>query len=348
MSRIVQFESLRARAEETHLQAAEKVQKIEAEARRRTMEDQRVLDKLEETRRNLDLEAHARAEQEKHLKEEIEALRKQEKEERQRIAEIASSRAEAEARLHRERERLKLEEEALAKTESQIEFLLDPQKDLDKATEWFDNPADNLRPLQHSNVDEVPVVLTEEFDSVIEPNSSPIADSNASPLQESLLDDISSGDPDKRMTALHSLARNPTNETFSVIARCFDDPLPQVRNTAARALRDSAPERTVESFTMAIEEGSEERVRNIGVAIAESGLAAEALQDLRTQSREDTYKALSLLFVMAKAGEIQPLLQAIEEHPESEICTAAVKLLNLSGQTHSAEAALQRRREKLA
>lgn len=348
MSRIVQFESLRARAEETHLQAAEKVQKIEAEARRRTMEDQRVLDKLEETRRNLDLEAHARAEQEKHLKEEIESLRKQEKEERQRIAEIASSRAEAEVRLHRERERLKLEEEALAKTESQIEFLLESPQDLGEATEWFDNPEHNLRPLQHSSIDEVPVVLTEEFDYVIEPNSSPIADSNASTLQESLLDDLSSADPSKRMAALHSLARNPTNETFSVIARCFDDPLPQVRNTAARALRDSAPERTVESFTMAIEEGSVERVRNIGVAIAESGLATEALQDLRTQSREDTYKALSLLFVMAKAGEIQPLLQAIEEHPESEICSAAVKLLNLSGQTNSAEAALQRRREKLA
>jgi HEAT repeat protein len=196
-------------------------------------------------------------------------------------------------------------------------------------------------------MDEVPVVLTEEFDSVIEPNSSPIADSNASTLPASLLADISSADPDKRVAALHSLARNPTNETFSVIARCFDDPVPQVRNTAARALRDSAPERTVESFTMAIEEGSVDRVRNIGVAIAESGLAAEALQDLRTQSREDTYKALSLLFVMAKAGEIQPLLQAIEEHPESEICSAAVKLLNLSGQTNSAEAALQRRLEKL-
>ena len=333
MSRIVQFESLRARAEETHLQAAEKVQKIEAEARRRTMEDQRVLDKLEETRRNLDLEAHARAEQEKHLKEEIESLRKQEKDERQRIAEIASSRAEAEVRLHRERERLKLEEEALAKTESQIEYLLEPPQDLGGATEWFDDPEHNLRSLQHSSMDEVPVVLTEEF---------------ASTLPESLLADISSADPDKRMAALDSWARNPTNETFSVIARCFDDPAPQVRNTAARALRDSAPERTVESFTMAIEEGSVERVRNIGVAIAESGLAAEALQDLRTQSREDTYKALSLLFVMAKAGEIQPLLQAIEEHPESEICSAAVKLLNLSGQTNSAEAALQRRLEKLA
>jgi len=346
MSRIVQFESLRARAEETHLQAAEKVQKIEAEARRRTMEDQRVLDKLEETRRNLDLEAHARAEQEKHLKEEIESLRKQEKEERQRIAEIASSRAEAEVRLHRERERLKLEEEALAKTESQIEYLLQPPQDLDEATEWLDDPEDNLRHVQPSNIDEVPVLLTEEFDSGIEPSSSP--NSNASTLQESLMDELSNADPYQRIAALHSLARNPTNETFSVIARCFDDPLPQVRNTAARALRDSAPERTVEAFTMAIEEGSEERVRNIGVAIAESGLAAEALQDLRTQSREDTYKALSLLFVMAKAGEIQPLLQAIEEYPESEICTAAVKLLNLSGQTNSAEAALQRRRERLA
>jgi hypothetical protein len=53
---------------------------------------------------------------------------------------------------------------------------------------------------------------------------------------------------------------------------------------------------------------------------------------------------LSLLFVMAKTGEIQPLVEAIEEYPEPEVCSAAVKLLNVSGQSDAADAALQRRR----
>jgi hypothetical protein len=39
-----------------------------------------------------------------------------------------------------------------------------------------------------------------------------------------------------------------------------------------------------------------------------------------------------LLFLMAKAGEVQPLMHAIEEHQNTEVRLAVVKLLALSGQ----------------
>lgn len=346
LTRIGEVESLRNRAEETHHLAAEKVQRIEAEARRRTMEDQRVLDKLEETRRNLDLEAQARAEHEKGLKEEIEALRRLEREERNRIAETSSSRAEAETRLHRERGRLKLEEEALAKAESEIEFLLESPQEVTEVGEWCDDPVENLRVVKQPAVDEARDGLTEEFAISASEQTSVASDLNEVSDSESLQMELRSANPYKRMAGLAGLARHAGSEAFGLIASCFDDLSPEVRNAAARALRDREPDRTVESFTRAIEEGSPERSQNIGVAIAASGLAREALHNLSAQSREETYKALSLLFVMAKAGEIQPLVQAIEEHPEPDICIAAVKLLNLSGQFDAAEAALKRRRER--
>ena len=50
------------------------------------------------------------------------------------------------------------------------------------------------------------------------------------------------------------------------------------------------------------------------------------------ESREKTYDAFSLLFLMSKAGEVQPLLRAIEEHSNIEVRLAVVKLLALSGQ----------------
>jgi len=342
LTRIGEIESLRNRAEETHHFAVEKVQRIEAEARRRTMENQSVLDKLEETRRNLDLEAQARAEQEKHLKDEIELLRRLEKEERNKIAEISSSRAEAEVRLRRERERLKLEVEALAKVESQIEFLPERPQDAVEVAEWDDDPARNVRPAKQPAIDDAPALVNEEFAAS---DQTPVAAelSKVSDLPESLQTELRSADPYKRMSALAGLAGQGIGEAFGLIAGCFDDPSTQVRNAAARALRDLEPDHTIESFTRTIEEGSPERARNIGVAIAASGLASEALHNLGTQSPEDTYKALSLLFVMAKSGEIQPLIQAIEEHPELEVSSAAVKLLNLSGHCDAAEAALQRR-----
>ena len=84
-------------------------------------------------------------------------------------------------------------------------------------------------------------------------------------------------------------------------------------------------------FNRALEEATPERRRNIGGAIAASGLATEAINNLVSESREDTYNALSLLFVMAKTGEVAPLVQALEEHPEDEIGRAVTKLLTLSG-----------------
>ena len=75
-----------------------------------------------------------------------------------------------------------------------------------------------------------------------------------------------------------------------------------------------------------------ERRGRIGAAIASSGLANEAIGSLTGESRDKTYDAFSLLFLMSKAGEIQPLMRAIEEHPNTEARLAVVKLLALSGQ----------------
>jgi hypothetical protein len=86
------------------------------------------------------------------------------------------------------------------------------------------------------------------------------------------------------------------------------------------------------SFTRALREGPTGRRRNIGAALASSGLAGEAISHLMGESREKTYDAFSLLFLMSKAGEVQPLMRAIEEHPNHEVRLAVVKLLALSGQ----------------
>ncbi|HEY5405348.1 MAG TPA: HEAT repeat domain-containing protein, partial [Pyrinomonadaceae bacterium] len=56
------------------------------------------------------------------------------------------------------------------------------------------------------------------------------------------------------------------------------------------------------------------------------------IANLTGESREKTYDAFSLLFLMAKAGEVQPLMKAIEDYPNIEVRLAVVKLLALSGQ----------------
>ncbi|HEX8501433.1 MAG TPA: HEAT repeat domain-containing protein [Pyrinomonadaceae bacterium] len=142
---------------------------------------------------------------------------------------------------------------------------------------------------------------------------------------------LASRDPGERATAIVELSHVDTDEAFQQICAGFDDPSKDVRSAAARALYELRGDRA-ESFTRALREADSERRRGIGAAIHSSGLAAESISQLTGESREKTYEAFSLLFLMAKAGEVAPLVRAIEGHPSNEVRLAVVKLLALSGQ----------------
>jgi hypothetical protein len=134
-----------------------------------------------------------------------------------------------------------------------------------------------------------------------------------------------------RATAITELSHLDTDEAFQQICSAFDDEAKEVRSAAARALYELRTDRA-DSFTRALREASPDRRRNIGAAVSTSGLAGEAISQLTGESRDKTYEAFSLLFLMAKAGEVQPLVRAIEGHPNNEVRLAVVKLLALSGQ----------------
>ncbi len=142
---------------------------------------------------------------------------------------------------------------------------------------------------------------------------------------------LESEDVSERAASVLALARLNTDEAFHQICAAFDDSALEVRQAAARALYSLADDRA-DSFTRALREAPAERRRRIGTAISASGLADEAVSNLTGESRDKTYDAFSLLFLMAKAGETTPLIHAIETHPDNEVRLAVVKLLALSGQ----------------
>jgi hypothetical protein len=146
-----------------------------------------------------------------------------------------------------------------------------------------------------------------------------------------ILKRLSSEMPEERASAVADLARVGSDDSFRQISAAFDDPAVEVRNAAARSLFGLNADRAA-TFTRALRESPPERRRKIGSALASSGLASEAIGQLMGESREKTYDAFSLLFLMSKAGEVQPLMRAIEEHPNNEVRLAVVKLLALSGQ----------------
>jgi len=328
-ARIDEAELRKGTAEDTLRMVTEKVQMVEAEAHVRAVEEERMLAKLEEVRRNVAVEAQARAEQERRIKEEVELLRGMEEEQRERVEEESRRRAEAENRLQQEKDRLRAEEEARLRAEVQLNMLADRYRAAKAESEGSEEP---LSASDDRDYSETATTAESLFQSSSPPAEKPHV----------VVADLNSVEPDRRAAALAALAQLSAKDAFSLIANCFDDQSSHVRNAAARALRDLEPRRTVESFTRALEEASPERRKNIGAAIADSGLAAEAINNLDAESREETYNALCLLFVMAKTGEVQPLVRAIEEHENVEVRRAAIKLLTLSGQSEIADAAVKR------
>ncbi len=334
------------RLEETRRHAEEQQRAIEEEARRHGEE----LARLEAIREQAKEEARQRAEQEEQLRAEIEALRQAEEEQRQRMEAEAQHRAEVEARLKEEEQRRQAEAEARANAESEADsqgFIIQNssefnyQKTGSAESSWVEveisrqgiethnlHGVNTEKAIQPAAESHVPI---KELDILRgEKGIAQLADESGIPSD--LMEKLKSNESTERAAALTDIARIGGDDAFHNISKAFDDSSPDVRNAAARALHDLQPDRAA-SFTRALREGSPERRRRIGAALAASGLASDAISNLTGESREKTYDAFSLLFLMAKAGEVQPLMRAIEEYPEVEARLAVVKLLALSGQS---------------
>src|SRR5678815_2062179 len=127
-------------------------------------------------------------------------------------------------------------------------------------------------------------------------------------------------------TSVALVAREP-NTPFQEIAASLDSPALETRRRAVRNLYELDPDRAATLFNVALRDGSVEERREFGAALAASGLVEEAVNNLMAKSHKDCYSALSLLFLVAKAGEVQPLIKVIERQPSLELRLALIKLL---------------------
>ena len=124
----------------------------------------------------------------------------------------------------------------------------------------------------------------------------------------------------------------PQNTAFDHIAELLDDPSPSVREKAVRDLYEMDPDQAATLVNDALRDGSSEERRRIGSALADSGLLYEAINDLMAENHENCYSAFSLLFLVAKAGVVEPLSSVIEKHPSLDLSLAVIRLLASSGE----------------
>ena len=342
-------EEARRRAEEEaqRLAAEEARAIVEAEAQRRAEEESR-RQVEEEARRRAEAEAQRAAEDQARLQVEEVARQRAEAHARERAEMEARIRAEVEAKLRAEEaERRQTEEARLGAEHKQIErrpadaevypFEVERAEVAEPAVakvneivEWFD--ATSAGKNRATEAADHFAALDEEIAGEFHPVSVPDAPAfEGAPVSPGTLSQLGSEKAGERAVAVADLARFGGEESFRHINAAFDDPALEVRSAAARALFAFQEDRAA-AYTRALREAAPDRRRRIGAAIASSGLANEAVRNLTGESRDKTYDAFSLLFLMSKAGEVQPLMRAIEEHPNIEVRLAVVKLLALSGQ----------------
>jgi hypothetical protein len=355
----------RAEAEAARIRAEEEAARLRAAAEQRQREE------AEEARR-LAAEAQRRAQEEELLAAQAEERRRAEEERaRQLAAEEAAATLNAEAVSPIEIEATEETIETFAIETPDIVSTVDPLIERNDATvgEWVEVDISEPEIVRHAEpmtlttaeeteaqhqpellfaeptVEKSKELEQSQFSIIEEPVAGPtskeidyaVTEKGVAEFDEfstvpgSILKRLSSEEPEERAAAVADLARVDSDDSFRQISAAFDDPAVEVRNAAARSLFGLKTDRA-ETFTRALRESPPERRRKIGSALASSGLASEAISQLMGESREKTYDAFSLLFLMSKAGEVQPLMRAIEEHPNNEVRLAVVKLLALSGQ----------------
>ena len=123
-----------------------------------------------------------------------------------------------------------------------------------------------------------------------------------------------------------------TRTPFEQIAELLDDPSAEVREKAVRDLYELDPDQAAMFVNNALRDGSAQERRRIGSALADSGLLYEAIDDLMAENHESCYGAFSLLFLVAKAGVVEPLSTVIEKHPSLDLSLAVIRLLASSGE----------------
>jgi hypothetical protein len=139
-----------------------------------------------------------------------------------------------------------------------------------------------------------------------------------------------------RIEAVMALAAFDHESVFEPILLAGADPSREVRAAAARALSRLSFERS-DAFVRVIGSRDEERLRLAALACVESGFAARAFERLSSTDGKQSYEAFAILTLLTKAGEFQPILQTIAEHPSVQVRLATVKVLhNLNSSRMSA------------
>ncbi|HEX8136099.1 MAG TPA: HEAT repeat domain-containing protein [Pyrinomonadaceae bacterium] len=138
------------------------------------------------------------------------------------------------------------------------------------------------------------------------------------------------GEPSVRAAAITSLGDINHESVFAAVLVAFADEAREVRAAAARALSHLSFDRA-DAYVRLLDTASPEMLREVARACIKGGMAVQAIDRLASEDRRQAYESFSLLSMLAKSNETEPIVDAIVNHKDYNVRLAAVRLLGLSG-----------------
>jgi LPXTG-motif cell wall-anchored protein len=136
-------------------------------------------------------------------------------------------------------------------------------------------------------------------------------------------------DASVRAAAVTSLGAINHESVFVPVLVAMADESREVRAAAARALSRLSFDRA-DAYVRVLETADRRALGQVAHACVKAGLVTQAVGRLASEDRRQAYEAFSLLSLVVKAGEVEPVLETVERHSEIEVRLACVRLLGLT------------------
>jgi len=139
-------------------------------------------------------------------------------------------------------------------------------------------------------------------------------------------------DPDAsvRSVAVASLGAIDHESVFATVLIACADETREVRAAAARTLSSLHFDRG-DAYARVAEHNNEQTLRAVAKACINNGIVEHGIDRLTSEDRRQAFEAFSLCSLLAKAGEIEPLTNAIQHHQDQRVRAAAVRVLSFAG-----------------
>lgn len=203
---------------------------------------------------------------------------------------------------------------------------LDPAARVEALPEWFED-------------EDLAEALAQLRETDVEARASAARRLSQFPVQRSVeaLTSIAENDPEAvvRAAAVTSLGEIEHESVFASVIMAFSDEAREVRAAAARSLSRMNFDRG-EAYVRLIETAEAETLSKVAQSCTKAGMVTQAIDRLISEDRRLAYEAFSLLSLLVKTGETQPLADAISSHPEVNVRLALIRLIGTSSNPESA------------